>query len=156
MWLRVQRSALTSMRATTRSLSASVKMTPFSSANGSFMDWIFSSGVMGPLRLLQPAPFRDEQRGCLGRFAQRVEIDIFVETVHCSPAGAEAQARNVVVQSIEPRIRQRGEDQIFHGTAIDRVERRAEGGFRRSRILQLIALRQETRPFHGRRVVGEE
>src|SRR5258708_1442091 len=136
MWLRVQRSGLTSMRATTRSLSASVKMTPFSSANGSFMDWIFSSGVMRPLRLLHAAPFRNEQRGCLGRFAQRVEIDIFVETVHCSPTGAEAQARNGVAQSIEPRIRQRGENEIFHGTAIHRVEVPAEPGSRRTRLLK--------------------
>src|SRR5262249_35118716 len=38
--------------ATTRSLSASVKVTPFSSANGIFIDWIFSSGVMRPPVLL--------------------------------------------------------------------------------------------------------
>jgi hypothetical protein len=45
-WLSVQRSGLTCMRATTRSLSASVKVTPFNSAKGIFIDRIFSSGVM--------------------------------------------------------------------------------------------------------------
>ena len=42
----VQRSGRTIIRATTRSLSASTNVTPFSSANGIFIDWIFSSGVM--------------------------------------------------------------------------------------------------------------
>src|SRR6202451_1326267 len=45
-WLSVQRSGRTSIRATTRSVSASVKVTPFNSANGIFIDWIFSSGVI--------------------------------------------------------------------------------------------------------------
>src|ERR1700755_348461 len=45
-WCSVQRSGRTSIRATTRSFSASVKVTPFNSANGIFIDVIFSSGVM--------------------------------------------------------------------------------------------------------------
>jgi hypothetical protein len=44
----VQRSGRTGILATTRSLSASVKVTPFNSAKGIFIDWIFSSGVMHP------------------------------------------------------------------------------------------------------------
>jgi hypothetical protein len=42
----VQRSGRTSIRATTRSLSASVKVTPFNSANGILIEFTFSSGVM--------------------------------------------------------------------------------------------------------------
>src|SRR5215469_4194094 len=50
MLLRVQRSGRTRIRATTRSGSASVKVTPFNSANGIFIDWIFSSAVFcGPV-----------------------------------------------------------------------------------------------------------
>src|SRR3984885_7383793 len=45
-WLSVQRSGRTSIRAPTRSLSASVNVTPFNSAKGIFIEWIFSSGVM--------------------------------------------------------------------------------------------------------------
>src|SRR3981189_1772386 len=45
-WLRVQRSGRTSIRATTRSLSASVNVTPFNSANGIFIEFTFSSGVI--------------------------------------------------------------------------------------------------------------
>src|SRR5450432_3098402 len=176
MWWRVQRSGRTSIRATTRSFSASRKVTPLSPANGSFIDWIFSSGVIecpSPLlpsgharawhasnvdlsRLLDAAPFRDEQRGRLGRFAQRLQIDIFVEAMHRSAAGAEAQARDVVVQPIEAGIGERGEHEILHGAAIDRIERPAERRFRRGRILQFIAFREEARPFYARRVVGEE
>src|SRR5882757_6286477 len=50
-WLRVQRSGRTSIRATTRSLSASVKVTPFNSAKGIFIELTFSSGVIigGPM-----------------------------------------------------------------------------------------------------------
>ena len=40
--------ASTGIFATTRSVPASVKVTPFSSANGIFIDWIFSSGVIRP------------------------------------------------------------------------------------------------------------
>src|SRR6201994_4788159 len=42
-----QRSGRPVIRATTRSLSASTKVTPFRSANGIFIERIFSSGVMG-------------------------------------------------------------------------------------------------------------
>src|SRR5258707_14603680 len=54
-WLRVQRSGRTSMRATTRSFPASVNVTPFNSANGIFIELTFSSGVMigNPPILLQ-------------------------------------------------------------------------------------------------------
>ena len=45
-WLAVQRSARTAIRATTRSSSAAVNVTPFNSANGIFIKLIFSSGVM--------------------------------------------------------------------------------------------------------------
>jgi len=43
--VRVQRSA-DQHACDTRSFSAEVKVTPFSSANGSFIDWIVSSGVI--------------------------------------------------------------------------------------------------------------
>src|ERR1700716_299522 len=43
---RVHRSGRTSIRATTRSLSASVNVTPFNSAKGIFIELTFSSGVM--------------------------------------------------------------------------------------------------------------
>src|SRR5438309_8717967 len=76
---------------------------------------------MWRLRLLHPAPFGDKERGGLGGFAQRVEIHIFVEAVHRRPAGAEAEARDVVVQSVEPRIRQRGERELGRVAAIDRI-----------------------------------
>src|ERR1700688_3733486 len=56
------------------------------------------------LNLLHPAPFRDEQRCRLSRLSQRVEIDIFIKAVHRRPAGAEAQARDAIVQPIKPRI----------------------------------------------------
>src|ERR1700737_928294 len=49
------------------------------------------------LHRLHPAPFRNEQRDGFGGFAQRVGVDIFVEAVHRRAAGAEAEARNVVV-----------------------------------------------------------
>src|SRR6266581_4132599 len=107
-WKSVQRSGRTSIFATTRSLSASVKVTPFSSANGIFSELIFSSGVMRPpvvvcaivydLRLLHTAPFRDEQRHRLGRLPQRLQIYIFVEAVDRLAAGAKAQARDIVVE----------------------------------------------------------
>src|SRR4051794_39380920 len=64
------------------------------------------------LHLLHPAPLRDEQRGGLGGFAQRIEIDIFIKTVHRRPAGAETQARNVVVQSVKARVGECREYQI--------------------------------------------
>src|SRR5262245_60786908 len=47
-WCRVQRSGRTTIFATTRSLSASVNVTPFSSAKGIFIELIFSSGVISP------------------------------------------------------------------------------------------------------------
>jgi hypothetical protein len=37
-------------------LSASTNVTPFNSANGSFIDWIFSSSVMGPPVLFEAIP----------------------------------------------------------------------------------------------------
>src|ERR1700694_502630 len=108
------------------------------------------------LHSLHAAPFRDEQRGGLGRLPQGVEIDIFVEAVRRSTAGAEAQARNIVVQPVEPRVGERGEHEVSHSTAIDRVERLAKRSFSFSGILQLIAVRQKPGPFHVRRIVGEE
>jgi len=45
------------MRATTRSFSAEVKVTPFSSANGSFIDWIVSSGVIACPSIASSRPF---------------------------------------------------------------------------------------------------
>jgi hypothetical protein len=45
--------------------------------------------IMRILYPLHPAPFRDEQRGGLGRFSQRVQIDIFIEAVHRGTAGPE-------------------------------------------------------------------
>ena len=71
---------------------------------------------------LHPAPFRDEQRGRLGGFPQRLQIDIFVEAVHRRTAGAEAQARDVVVQPVEPGVGQRGEHEVRDRAAIDRVD----------------------------------
>src|ERR1700712_4568247 len=68
---------------------------------------------------LHPAPFRDEERGRLGRFPQGLQLDIFVEAVHRRPAGAEAQARNVVVESVEPGVGKRGEREVLDGAAID-------------------------------------
>src|SRR6266436_8660313 len=79
------------------------------------------------LRLLHAAPFRDEQRGCLGGFAQRLQIDIFVEAMHRRSAGAEAKARDVVVEPIEACVCQCREHEVLDGAAIDRVERLAEG-----------------------------
>ena len=108
------------------------------------------------LRLLHPAPFRDEQRGRLGRLPQRVQFDIFVEAVHRRSRRAEAQARNVVVQSIEPRVGQRGERAVRHRAAEDRAECFCERGFRFGGIHEFIAFREKARPFHLRRIVGEE
>src|SRR5580704_1681844 len=51
--LAVQRSGRTVMRATTRSLSASTKVTPFKSAKGIFIERTFSSGVMDTPGFLQ-------------------------------------------------------------------------------------------------------
>src|ERR1700759_151728 len=51
--LAVQRSGRTVMRATTRSLSASTKVTPFKSAKGIFIERTFSSSVMGTPGFLQ-------------------------------------------------------------------------------------------------------
>src|SRR5262249_19636974 len=76
-----------------------------------------SAEITSPL--LHPAPFRDEQRGRLRRLPQRVQVDIFVEAVHGLAAGAEAQARDVVVEPVEASICQRGEDEILHGAAVD-------------------------------------
>src|ERR1700712_260199 len=53
-WCNVQRSGRTSIRATTRSLSASVKVTPFNCANGIGIELSFSSGVMGRDPLVVP------------------------------------------------------------------------------------------------------
>src|SRR5258708_37384640 len=80
------------------------------------------------LRLLHPAPFRDEQRHRLRRLLQRLQIDEFVEAVHLAAAGAEAEARDAVVEAIEARIRECGEDEVLDRTAIDLVEGLAERG----------------------------
>ncbi len=76
--------------------------------------------------------------------------------MHRSATRSEAQARDVVVQPVEPRVGERGEHEILHRAAIDRRERLAEGGFRFGGFLQLIAFRQEAGPFHAGRVVGKE
>src|SRR5882757_6078337 len=78
------------------------------------------------LNRLYPAPLRDEQCGGSGRFAQRLQIDIFVEAMHRSPTGAEAQARDVVVQPVEARVGQRREDEILHRATINRGKGLAE------------------------------
>src|SRR6516165_306064 len=188
MWLRVQRSGLTCIRATTRSLSASTKVTPLSSAKGIFIDWIFSSGVMiagplpflaclqawiarvsqamtsevmemlrgGRLGLLHSAPFGDEERGGLGRFPKRIEIDVFVEAVHRRATGTEAETRDVVVQPVEPGIGKRREHEIFNLRAVHRGKGLAEGGLGFGGILELIAFRQEARPLHFGRIVGKK
>src|SRR3954447_427585 len=78
---------------------------------------------------LHPAPFRDEQRGRFRRLPQRFQIDILVEAMHRRPRGAEAQARYVVVQSVEPRIGQRGECPIRYRAAIDGAKRLCKSSF---------------------------
>jgi hypothetical protein len=108
------------------------------------------------LHLLHPAPFRDEQRGRFRRLPQRVQIDIFIEPVHRGATGAEAQARDVVVQAVKPGIGERCEGAVLDRTPIDRGIGLAESGFRLGGIRQFIPLRQEARPFHHRRIVGEE
>jgi hypothetical protein len=42
--------------------------------------------------------------------------------VHCSAAGAEAQAGNVIVQPIEPRVGKRGEREVGNAPAIDGMQ----------------------------------
>src|SRR5436305_14999531 len=74
------------------------------------------------LRFLCPAPFRDEQRHRLGRLLQRLQVDIFVEPVHLAAARAEAEAWNAVIESVETRVGERGEDEIFDRAAINLVE----------------------------------
>src|SRR6187401_1464592 len=91
------------------------------------------------LHLLYPAPLRDEQRGGFGRFSQRIQVDIFVEAVDRRAAGAEAQARDIVVQAIEPRIGQSREDEVLDLAAIDSAKSLAESRFRRGGVLQLLA-----------------
>src|SRR5258708_1493504 len=60
---RVQRSGRTSIRATTRSFSASVKVTPFSSAKGIFIEFTRSSGVMiGNPPVFLPGSYADLTR----------------------------------------------------------------------------------------------
>src|SRR6266702_7524356 len=100
-----------------------------------------ASGKRG-LHLLHPAPLRNEQRRRLGRFAQRVQVDIFIEAVNGLAAGAKAQARDVVIQSIEPRIRQRGEDEVLDLATIHGAKGLAESGFGGGGIFQLIAFRE--------------
>src|SRR5690349_12848178 len=78
------------------------------------------------LRLLHPAPFRDEQRHRLGRLLQRLQIDKLVEAVHLAAAGAETQARDAVVEAVKAGVGQRGEDEILDLPAIDLVEGLAE------------------------------
>src|ERR1700747_316350 len=107
------------------------------------------AAVTGSLsRLLHAAPFRDEERGGLGRLPERSEIDIFVEAVYRRPAGAETKARDVVVQSVEPLVCECGQDEIRDLAAVHRPESPAEGRLGFGRILQLIAFRQEARPLH--------
>src|ERR1700720_4727697 len=63
-WWSVQRSGRTSIRATTRSLSASTKVIPFNSANGIFIERIFSSGVI----------FQALLRSVISRQPERLEV----------------------------------------------------------------------------------
>src|SRR4051794_23891891 len=81
------------------------------------------------LPFLHPTPSRNEQRGRLGRFAQRVQINIFIKPVHRSTAGPKAQAWDIVIQPVKPRVSQRGEHQIGRLAAIDRIVSLAERGF---------------------------
>jgi hypothetical protein len=85
---------------------------------------------------------RDEERHGLGRFPQGIEIDIFVEAVHRGPARTEAKAWDAVVQAIESRVGERGENEVFDGASIDRIIGFRERGFRFCGILQFVALRQ--------------
>src|SRR5207253_736845 len=87
---------------------------------------------------------------------KKVVPDKIVEAMHRSPAGAEAQARNVVVQAIEAGVGERREYKILDGAAIDRAKGFAERGFRFGGVLQLVAFRQKAGPFHIGRIVGEE
>src|SRR5690349_6830845 len=103
--------------------------------------------------LLQPAPFGNEQRGRLGGLPQGGEVDIFVETVQRLAARAKAQARNVVVEPVEAGVGERSEDEVLYRAAIDGRIGLAERGFRLGRTGQLIAFREETRPFDLGRVV---
>src|SRR5205809_6481654 len=47
-----------------------------------------------------------------------------------APGRTEAEARDVVVQAVEPRIRQRGEGAVRHRAAIDGAKRFCKCGFR--------------------------
>src|SRR5215471_18687573 len=76
--------------------------------------------------------------------------------MYFAAARTEAEARDVIVEAVEPRVGERGEDEVFHRAAIDGAEGLAEGGFRLSRVVQLIAFRQEAGPLDLWRIVGEE
>jgi len=63
-------------------------------------------------------------------FRKRLDIDIFVEAVHRAPLRAETQARNVVVQPVEPGVGERREHEVGNGAAIDRAIGLAKRSFR--------------------------
>src|ERR1700679_1446398 len=99
MWPRVHKSGRTSIRATTRSGSASVKVTPFSSAKGIFIALTFSSGVMSATPFVYQPSFRD------GPKDQTRNLEIPRRAIARLGFDAAHRPRNDVLETIAYRVK---------------------------------------------------